>query len=436
VAVEDRNITCTTQEKAGDSCCGIPLLGFVLCLAEMVDLVNRRLLEHHLKVAYLAFRLGEVLGFSERSLGDLLLGGLLHDIGAFSLWERLDALHFEFHNPHHHAFVAYLLLKDFAPFASLAEIVRYHHVPWEEGRGGTVPLESHVIHFADRVSITCSFRKDPLGEIREKEPFLRSFVPRLFHPEVFEAFRKLLSRDYVWFDLASPHLRRIVHDLIPSGRLCLNTEDFLRFCQVVAHLIDFRSAFTATHSAGVARTAHRLGELTGLPQSKHVLLFAAGLLHDLGKIAIPVEILEKPGPLTEKEMHIMKSHAYHTFMALSWIQGLRDVAFWASEHHERCNGRGYPFGRTEEELLFESRLLAVADVFVALSEDRPYRPALGPRRIREILENMASSKSLDVDIVGVLLDHFDEVRASCREVQEQSALEYAAFRQEIVRFAG
>jgi len=80
--------------------------------------------------------------------------------------------------------------------------------------------------------------------------------------------------------------------------------------------------------------------------------------------------------------------------------------------------------------------MAVADVFTALSEDRPYRPALRPQRVREILEDMAASGGLDTDIVAMLLDHFDEIRASCREVQEQSALEYAAFRQEIVRFAG
>lgn len=433
--MEDRKVTYLVQGNRG-SCHGIPLLGFVLCLAEMADFVDHRLFEHHLKVAYLAFRLGEVLRLSERSLWNLLLGGLLHDIGAFSYQERLDALHFEFHNPHRHAFVAYTLLRDFDPFVSLAEVIRFHHVPWEEGRGRGVPFESHVVHFADRVSIVCSFREDPLGEIWEKEPFLRSFVPRLFHPEIFEAFRKLLSRDYVWLDLASSHLRRIVHDLVPPGKLCLNTEDFLRFCRIIAHLIDFRSAFTATHSAGVAYVARRLGELTGLPRGKHELLFAAGLLHDLGKIAIPVEILEKPGPLTEKEMRIMKSHAYYTFAALSWIQNLKDIALWASEHHERCNGQGYPFGRTKEELLFESRVMAVADVFTALSEDRPYRPALRPQRVREILEDMAASGGLDTDIVAMLLDHFDEIRASCREVQEQSALEYAAFRQEIVRFAG
>ncbi|WP_438316307.1 HD-GYP domain-containing protein [Candidatus Caldatribacterium sp. SIUC1] len=432
--MEDWNVICPTQENEEDSCYGIPLLGFVLCLAEVVDLVNRRLFEHHLKVAYLAFRLGEVLGFPEQSLRDLLIGGLLHDIGAFSLLERLDALHFEFRNPHHHAFVGYVLLKDFGPFASLAEVIRCHHLPWEEGRGRTAPLESHVIHFADRVSIVCSFQEDPLGEIREREPFFRSFVPRLFHPEVFEAFRKLLSKDYVWFDLASPRLRHIVHGLVPPGKLCLNVEDFLRFCRVIAHLVDFRSAFTATHSAGVAYTARRLGELTGLPRGEHELIFAAGLLHDLGKIAVPVEILEKPGPLTEKEIRVMKSHAYYTFAALSWIQNLKDVALWASEHHERCNGQGYPFGRTREELLFESRVMAVADVFVALSEDRPYRPALRPQRIREILGDMANLGGLDADVVAMLLDHFDEIHASCREVQEQSVLEYAAFRQETIRF--
>ncbi|MGC8778202.1 MAG: HD domain-containing protein, partial [Candidatus Caldatribacteriaceae bacterium] len=406
----------------------------VLCLTEVADLMNHQLFEHHLKVAYLAFRLGEALGLSEQSLTNLLLGGLLHDIGAFSRQERLEALHFEFHNPHHHAWVASVLLQDFTPFAPLAEIIRFHHVPWEEGQRKTVPFESQVLHFADRVSIVCPFREDPLGEIREKESFLRSYVPRLFHPEVFEAFQKMLPRDFIWFDLASPRLRNIVSTLISSEKLHLDTEAFFRFCRIVAHLIDFRSAFTATHSSGVAHVARRLGETMGLSPERNDLLLAAGLLHDLGKLAIPLEILEKPGQLTAKEWHIMKSHAYYTFEALSWIGGLRDVALWASEHHERCNGQGYPFGKAREELPLESRIMAVADVLVALSEDRPYRPRLGPYRVLEILESMAASESLEADVVTSLSAHFHDIHASCREVQQRAALEYTTFRQKVIQF--
>lgn len=420
-------------------CLGVPLLELVLCLAEIADFVSSRLFTHHLRVGYLAFRLGEVLGLSEESCELLLLGGLLHDLGAFSLRERLSALAFEFDNPNYHAFVAYVLLKDFPPFGSLASVIRFHHVPWEGGEGEhfqgiAVPFESHILHFADRVSIACSFREDPVGEVQEKEEFLASFVPRLFHPGVFGAFRGLLRKDYIWLDLASPHLRHLVGQLVPPGKLCLGTRDFLNFSRLVSHLIDFRSPFTATHSAGVAHTAYLLGDLAGFSQEHKDLLFAAGFLHDLGKLAVPLEILEKPGPLTEKEARVMKSHAYYTFLALSWIRSLRDVALFAAEHHERCNGRGYPFGKTREELLMESRVMAVADVFTALAEDRPYRSALPPPRIREILGDMALSGGLDGDVVGLLLDHFSEVYDFCKGAQEKAASTYAAFRQELSQF--
>lgn len=430
----DRIACCSIPEKGTGA--GVSLLDLVLCLAEVADFVSPSLFEHHLKVAYLSFRLGEALGFPRESCEVLLFSGLLHDLGAFSLQERLDALHFEFQDPSYHAFVAYLLLKDFQPFHAMADVIRFHHVPWEGGRGRwwrgvAVPLESHVLHFADRVSITCTFREDPVGEIREKKEFLRGFVPRLFHPEVFEAFLRLLEKEYIWLDLASPHLRRFVSELIPRGELCLGTKDFLAFSQLVSRLIDFRSSFTATHSAGVAHVAYRLGEYCSFSQSQSDLFFAAGFLHDLGKMAIPLEIIEKPGALTTREMSIMKAHAYYTFVALSWICGLRDVALWASEHHERCNGKGYPFGRSAETLLFESKVMAVADVFTALAEDRPYRAALSPQRVREILEDMARSGSLDQDIVGILFDHFSEIYEFCKEAQEKAASAYAAFRRSL-----
>lgn len=413
------------------------LLELVLCLAEVTDFVNPLLFKHHLRVAYLAFRLGEALGLPYTSCETLLFSGLLHDLGSFSLQERLDALHFEFQNPDYHAFVAYVLLKDFQPFSDIAHVVRFHHVPWERGqgkewRGVPVPLESHILHFADRVSIVCSFREDPVGEVREKEKFLQGFVSRLFHPAVFEAFQVLLKRDYIWLDLASPHLHRCVSQLIPPGESCLSTKGFLAFSQLFSRIIDFRSPFTATHSAGVAHTAYRLGDCCGFAQSQNDLFFAAGFLHDLGKMAIPLEIIEKPGPLTEREMSIMKAHAYYTFVALSWVQALKDVALWAAEHHERCNGKGYPFGRTAEELLFESKVMAVADVFTALAEDRPYRPAFSPQRVQEMLGDMVRSGNLSEDIVGALLDRFSEIYDFCREAQREAAAAYAAFRRDLV----
>lgn len=426
------NATLAMGEKiAVSTSCEFSLFDFVLCLGEVVDLVSDKLFEHHLKVAYIAFRLGEAMGLSEESLEVILLGGLLHDFGAFSLRERLNALYFEFDNPMYHALVAYALFKKFTMFGSVAEIIRFHHMPWEDGKGREVPIESHIIHFADRLSIVCALKEDPIGEVEEKASFMGDFVPRLFHPEIFNAFRALLKREYIWLDIASRHLRDVIKQLIPVGRRCLDVESFLEFSQFVSYLIDFRSPFTATHSAGVASVAYVLGGLSGLPLSRQTLLRAAGLLHDLGKVAIPAEILEKPESLSPKEMRIMRSHAYYTFGVLSQVRSFRDIALWSADHHERCNGQGYPFGKREEELLFESRIMAVADVFAALVEDRPYRVALSPVRVRGILENMALSGELDKNLVELLLDNFEEVYHACKEAQREAASTYRAFREEL-----
>lgn len=238
----------------------IPLFDLLLCLAEVVDLVSPRLFDHHLKVGYLAYRLGEAMGFPERGQEQLLFAGLIHDSGAFSLKERLEALEFEFSNLHYHAFVAHLLFKEFSFLPEISRILLFHHLPWEGGKGSywqgdRVPLESHVLHFADRLSILFKADNEPLEEVRRVGEILREHVPEIFHPEVFEAFSSLLARDYVWFDFSSRDLHRIILENASPQKKCVNPSDFLALVKLVSHLIDFRSPFTVTHSAGVAQVA-------------------------------------------------------------------------------------------------------------------------------------------------------------------------------------
>ena len=106
-------------------------------------------------------------------------------------------------------------------------------------------------------------------------------------------------------------------------------------------------------------------------------LHVAGLLHDIGKIAVPAEILSKPGALTEMEMGIVRTHSSVGHSLLEHVPFKRPIARAVLQHHERLDGSGYPDGRCGDELLLEARILAVADVVEAMASHRPYRPALG-----------------------------------------------------------
>ena len=412
----------------------LPLGELALALVSTADLVDPRLFDHHLRVAYLAYQLGDALGFTEERKRNLLFAGLFHDLGAFSLRERLEALQFDFSSGHTHAFVTASLLAKFPLFSEMASIVRFHHLLWNDGAGSRfgalpVPFESHLVHLADRVSILFRVSSDPLWEMKKKVVLIRDFVPRVFAPTAFAALEALLDKEYVWFDFASPLLREILADILARQNVTLTLQESLAFCRFAAHLVDFRSPFTATHSEGVAAIACAVGRFMGLEKIETDALWAAGLLHDLGKIAIPGEILEKPSALNRRELHIMRQHPYLTYQVLSRVRDVKPLAEIAANHHERLDGRGYPWRKNASQLCLASRIVAVSDVFTALSEERPYRPPLTfPKTVR-ILQDMVRAGSLDKDVVGCVLTYGEKLLSTLRVVQKKVSAGYRAFRE-------
>ncbi|MDD1607980.1 MAG: HD domain-containing protein [Methylococcaceae bacterium] len=145
--------------------------------------------------------------------------------------------------------------------------------------------------------------------------------------------------------------------------------------------------------------ARFLGTLLELSEETCEMLELAGLLHDIGKLRVPDELLEKPGKLTEEEYAIVQRHSFDTYDILKNINGLEKITEWAAQHHERLDGKGYPFQVRNGTISLEARIVAVADVFQALAQNRPYRKALDVYAIMGILNQQVVSGQLDVTIV-------------------------------------
>jgi len=390
----------------------VSLLEMLIAISDTVDLMKSMLVGHHLKVAYIAVSLGEELKLSSYKRDRLLAAGILHDIGALSEKERLDALEFEFKNPMAHALVGYHLLKPLDDFLQVADIVRYHHLPWENGRGGEdegkpVPLASHIINLADRLSILIDPRREVLLQKEEIMAKINAYTPHLFHPLLVEALSELAASDSFWLDIVYPKINILLRQKTELSSRYLEEESLFRLADLFRGIIDFKSSFTANHSGSVAKVAENLASLVGFSLEECKMIKIAGDLHDLGKLAIPREILDKPGKLTAEERKIMQKHAYYSYRTLDNIDDFDLINLWASLHHERLDGSGYPFGLKKEKLPLGSRIIAVADVFTALSENRPYREALSFEEISSILQKMAEENALDKDIAFLLLNNYD-----------------------------
>ncbi|MFC1901502.1 HD-GYP domain-containing protein [Chloroflexota bacterium] len=180
----------------------------------------------------------------------------------------------------------------------------------------------------------------------------------------------------------------------------------------VSLVVEMRDPYTAGHQRRVAELARAIGRELELSESQALGIHIAGLLHDVGKIAVPTEILSKPGKISRYEFNIIKNHSRIGYEILQRIDFPWPVTKAVLQHHERLNGAGYPEGLSGEDLILEARILAVADVVEAMSSHRPYRPALGlESALREISESS-----------GILYD--SEAVAACLRLLKKNEPEF------------
>lgn len=411
----------------------VSLIDLACGISSALDYISPAVTGHHRRVGLASVLFGSHLGITAPSLVDLLLAGLLHDIGAFSLDKPLDGLGFDA-DLEEHAVVGYRLLRDHPFMEHASRMVLYHHTQWKDLRvirqegGRETLLMANIVNLADRVDILrrVGIRK---YERRDVERTVGSFSSDLYAPEVLQAFSDLVDDGIFWALMEDQEMP--VRDLLSSDLLDvrITPDQFIDFSGFFTRIIDFRSRHTATHTAGVAESAVLLARLAGMDKQEQKSMRLAGNLHDIGKLAVPTRLLDKPGALDADEYTRVQDHATVCANVLHSIPGLGEVADWACQHHERLNGKGYPLGLTAERLSLGSRIMQVADVHTAITEDRPYRKGMNRDQALAVLRSMADKGFLDADIVALVIDnhdHFDAVRSM---VQSRARSEFERFAQ-------
>ncbi|WP_243360327.1 HD-GYP domain-containing protein [Fundidesulfovibrio terrae] len=406
------------------------LFDMVGCLSSAMDLVSPEVAGHHIRVGAVAFKLGETVGLPGQRCADLALAGMLHDMGAFALKDRLSTLAFE-SDDQTHPEIGYRLLLSYPEFASAAGLVRSHHAAWNnDSRPKTVFLPDlelgNLLCLADRVETLLP--RSP-GESVDRDFILariRSGTGRMFNPWWVDALEELVDTGFLEQVSESDaiDLRMTIPD---ENNPLLGGKDVSRLARLFSQVIDFRCRFTATHSRGVSATSMAIAHELRMSGDNRDALEVASELHDLGKLGVPNEIIMKPAALDEKETATMQRHAEHGYNALSAAPGLEEVAELVGQHHERLDGTGYPHGLKGARIGLASRVLAVSDVFTAMGEDRPYRAGIELHKIVESLQELADRKALDPDVVSTVSARRHDLDGIRRHAQAQALKDFDHF---------
>lgn len=378
--------------------------------AELVNIKNK----HGKRVAYISVRMAEYWAIQSDALQDLAICALLHDNALTQyISEELknnSDIDLSEEKTNLHCIYGEKNISKIPFKTDVSNVILYHHEhadgtgpfqkTWQE-----TPLFARIIHLADMIDIignSKDFNEQRWDFICQ---YLSKNKDRLFDSECVDAFLKAFSKES-FQDLRDDSFESELWKIIPREKQDLDWETCKNVADFFAKIVDYKSPFTSMHSIGVAEKAALFSKYIGFDSISVQKMYLAGALHDIGKMAIGNEILEKPDKLTDDEFSKMKNHAGYTYLILSEVNDFEEIRDWAALHHEKLNGKGYPFGKTADELNEPERIMACIDIYQALTEDRPYKKGLSHDKACGILDDMAQKGFVDSDISNKIRECF------------------------------
>lgn len=250
--------------------------------------------------------------------------------------------------------------------------------------GTGIPIFSRIALMSQVIDVfhTANGREAALREVENRSG-------TWFQPELVEVFRTVAARSEFWDKLACEDLQNILYQLEPAQCARKVDEGYLDdIAAAFAKVIDSKSPFTSGNSDRVTVFSDLIAEEIGYSPDQRAWLKRAALLHDIGKLGISNSILDKPGKLTDTEFDEIRKHPVYSQSILANIEIFADIAQVAGGHHERLDGNGYPNGLKGDEIDLNTRIVTVADIFDALTADRPYRPAMPISKALAIMADM------------------------------------------------
>ena len=381
-------------------------ISIYLLLKRILSELNEQVVEHGERVAFLEIMMAKGRNRKDDiNLENLVLTCFAHDIGAYKTDKFLNLLKFDAENTLEHCIYGYLFMKYFSPLKKDSEVLLYHHTYYKENIDSPYFNDGVLIHLLDRIDVL-----NVTGSPKDK--LIKQLINNkgtIFNPDDVDDFIRFDEEMHLIDSLNDGSYKEVVRSYFDDHnrdkRLLLPIIDML------AYEVDFKSEQTVIHTLTMAYIAKFIGRKLGLSENELQDLYIASKLHDLGKIYVPTEILEKPAKLTEAEYEIIKLHPERTRRIIADLFP-ENIVLLAYRHHERLDGSGYPNHLKEEDLTLSERIIQVADVASALIYRRSYKNALDKEIVVKILNEEKLAHKLDALVIDTFINNYDEILAS------------------------
>lgn len=385
---------------------------FVTAFSFTLDFLEKSIRDnvtnHNKRVSLIAVYLGQALGLNDRELFDLSAYAMLHDNGIthpdYNIMSENGVDRLERSLSH-----CIQGEKNIAAFPFLEKrenIIKYHHEAYDGGgyfgiSGGDIPHFAQIIALADTTEMAFQSGKDKADIQSDVQDSKNS----RYSPALCEAFESVVRAPSFWLSLDNMFIDAELNSRVPVFYIDLEYPELLQISDIMSGIIDAKSPFTGEHSKGLSHKVGVMCDYYGFSPEKKTRMMIAADLHDVGKMVIPNSIIDKPGKLTPEEFDVIKSHTFYTRKVIESVKGFEDICEWASNHHEKLDGTGYPYGIPGERLGFEERLMGCMDIYQALTEHRPYRRGMSHEQACGILSGMAEKGYVSREITADITDY-------------------------------
>lgn len=378
-------------------------------IRKTLGIINNKIMSHGEITGYILYKMMEYENtytdqkYTEQELVDYTMLGILHDIGLFKEDNVKNVTDFETKNLWPHSVYGFLFLKYLSPIGDRAEIVLYHHLDYNRYN----MIQSRYLHVIELLNL--ADKMDTVLHLKDEklEPdYFSKYRNVKFSGAALDIFQKAEKCYGITENLVNGKYREELEVLLAKRAF---SEQYKKgFLEMLVYTIDFRSEHTVIHTLATVNFAEQLGRLSRVSGKDLRDLHYGALLHDLGKIAIPLHILESTGRLSDEEMKVMKAHVRITEMILEGVVD-DDVLQIAVRHHEKLDGTGYHKGLSAADMTLPQQIIAVADILSALYGKRSYKEAFSKEKILGIMNSDADNGKINRKVVTTLENNYDSI---------------------------